>query len=197
MAAKDQSLIFGMHTVRHALEQKSDAVLEVGLQKGKKRSADLTRLLAKLEQSGVPVVEMSREELDQQSGNANHQGLVARVKSEALETKAELADILSSAAQPLLILVLDGVQDPHNFGACLRTANAAGVDAVIVARDNAAPLNATVSKVASGAAENTAIFRVVNIARTLRELGSAGVGKIPGNTVITLSACQCRVSSRA
>ena len=175
MANEKTKLIYGLHTVRHSLQQGAENLAEVRIQTGKKRSSELENLLKRLEKAGVPVIECSREELDGLSEAARHQGIVASLKTSAAENRLELNELLAAKDAPLLILVLDGVQDPHNLGACLRSANAAGVDAVIVPRDNAAPINATVSKVASGAAENTPIYRVTNIARTLRDLQSAGV----------------------
>ena len=175
MSLKNQKVIYGLHTVRHSLQKNPEDLLEVRIQAGKKRSAELESLLSRLAKSGVAVVEASREELDEFCGSTRHQGVVACLKSSQQANSPDLSELVSSSEKNLLLLVLDGVQDPHNLGACLRSANAAGVDAVILARDNAAPVNATVSKVASGAAENTLIYRVTNIARTLRDLQSAGV----------------------
>ncbi len=175
MATDNTRVIYGLHTVRHTLQKNPGELVEVRVQAGKKRSAELEILLGRLGKSGVPILECSREELDELTGSTRHQGIVGNIRRTAQDKQEDLSGLLANADKALLLLVLDGIQDPHNLGACLRAANAAGVDGVIMARDNAAPINATVSKVASGAAENTTIYRVTNIARTLREMQSAGV----------------------
>jgi 23S rRNA (guanosine2251-2'-O)-methyltransferase len=106
--------------------------------------------------------------LDGMAGGGRHQGVVARVQAHA--QKRTLEELLESLQAPPLLLVLDGITDPHNLGACLRVANAAGAHAVIAPKDHAAGINATVSKVASGAAEITPYFMVTNLARTLADL---------------------------
>ena len=175
MATANTRVIYGLHTVRHTLQKNPGQVAEVHVQAGKKRAGELETLLARLDKNSVSIVECSREELDEACGSTRHQGIVAKLRHAAQDKQPDLSGLLANTEKALLLLVLDGIQDPHNLGACLRSANAAGVDGVIVARDNAAPINATVSKVASGAAESTPIYRVTNIARTLREMQSAGV----------------------
>ena len=110
----------------------------------------------------------SSERLDGLTGHARHQGVVARVAE--LKRSSSLDDTLDAVVGPPLLLVLDGIQDPHNLGACLRVADAAGVSAVVAPKDRAVGLNATAAKVASGAAETVPYFPVTNLARTLREL---------------------------
>lgn len=117
---------------------------------------------------------MGRKPLDEKAQGANHQGIIAKVKPAKQLNETHLDDILAQHEQPLL-LVLDGVTDPHNLGACLRNADAAGVAAVIVPKDRSSPLTATVSKVACGAAETVPLVRVTNLARTMRALQEQGV----------------------
>jgi 23S rRNA (guanosine2251-2'-O)-methyltransferase len=117
---------------------------------------------------------MTRKTLDDKARGANHQGIMARVKSAKQLNENDLDAIVASQEQPLL-LILDGVTDPHNLGACLRNADAAGVAAVIVPKDKSAPMTATVSKVACGAAETVPLVRVTNLARTMRALQEQGV----------------------
>jgi 23S rRNA (guanosine2251-2'-O)-methyltransferase len=121
-------------------------------------------------------VEMTTgEALDRDAGHANHQGVLAQCRAAAERTEGELPGLLASLSGPALLLVLDGIQDPHNLGACLRSADAAGAQAVILPKDNAAPITPVVRKVASGAAEVLPVFQVTNLARTLDELKDAGV----------------------
>lgn len=123
---------------------------------------------------GIPIRVAARAELDRLLAGVNHQGCAARMAAAAVAGEAELEDLLESLAAPLL-LVLDGVQDPHNLGACLRSAAAAGADAVIVPRDRAAGLTPAARKVAAGGAELVPLVRVTNLARCLRGLRAAGL----------------------
>jgi 23S rRNA (guanosine2251-2'-O)-methyltransferase len=117
---------------------------------------------------------MTRKTLDEKAAGANHQGIMARVKPAKQLNEHDLDDIIAQHESPLL-LVLDGVTDPHNLGACLRNADAAGVAAVIVPKDRSANITATVSKVACGAAEMVPLVRVTNLARTMRTLQEQGI----------------------
>jgi len=123
---------------------------------------------------GLTVQRADARALKQALGDVAHQGVVADVRPLAPWTEDDLVDALTRATSPLL-LVLDGVQDPHNLGACLRTADACGALAVIVPKDRAAQLNATARKVAAGAAETTPVVAVTNLVRTLKLLKDAGV----------------------
>ncbi len=116
-----------------------------------------------------------KKSLDKQSPNDRHQGVVARVKGESVRNESFLEELLTEINHPPFLLILDGVTDPHNLGACLRSADAAGVDAVISPKDRACGITATVSKVASGAAETVPFVHVTNLARTLRMLQDNGI----------------------
>ncbi len=133
-------------------------------------------LLKMAEQYGVRTMEVERSRLDGMAGmNGRHQGVIARVVDTPIPYK-DIHDILESdLTEPPFFLILDGVEDPHNLGACLRVADAMGVHAVIAPKDRAVGLNATVRKVASGAAETVPFIAVTNLARTIRELKDAGV----------------------
>jgi 23S rRNA (guanosine2251-2'-O)-methyltransferase len=132
-------------------------------------------LLKLAELKGVRVMQMDKERLDGLAASGRHQGVLARVTDTPLPYQ-DIHDILESGlSEPAFLLVLDGVEDPHNLGACLRVADAMGVHAVIAPKDRAAGLNATVRKVACGAAETVPFLAVTNLARTLRELKDAGV----------------------
>ncbi len=130
----------------------------------------LLPLLQQLEEGGIRVQVAQRQWLDEKVEGAVHQGIVARVKPGRQYQENDLPDLLASLDHPPFLLILDGVTDPHNLGACLRSADAAGIDAVIVPRDRSAQLNATAKKVACGAAESVPLIRVTNLARTMRLL---------------------------
>ncbi|MBJ7223704.1 MULTISPECIES: 23S rRNA (guanosine(2251)-2'-O)-methyltransferase RlmB [unclassified Brenneria] len=161
-------IIYGIHAVKALLERDPQRFLEVFILKGRD-DRRVQPLVAELETQGIVVQVANRQWLDSQVEGAVHQGIVARVKEGRQYQENDLPALLDSLDKPFL-LVLDGVTDPHNLGACLRSADAAGVHAVIVPRDRSAQLNATAKKVACGAAENVPLIRVTNLARTLRVL---------------------------
>lgn len=165
--------IYGIHAVKAVLEKDPARFIEAYVLKGR-QDERLMPLLNQLQQYGISIQQMGRKPLDEKSNGANHQGIIARVKAAKQLNENDLDAILANNAQPLL-LVLDGVTDPHNLGACLRNADAAGVAAVIVPKDRSSPLTATVSKVACGAAETVPLVRVTNLARTMRALQEQGV----------------------
>ncbi|PLR36342.1 23S rRNA (guanosine(2251)-2'-O)-methyltransferase RlmB [Chimaeribacter californicus] len=166
-------IIYGIHAVQALLERDPQRFLEVFILKGRD-DRRLQPLIAELEATGIVIQVANRQWLDEKVEGAVHQGIVARVREGRQYQENDLPALLESVENPLL-LVLDGVTDPHNLGACLRTADAAGVHAVIVPRDRSAALNATAKKVASGAAETVPLIRVTNLARTLRLLQESNV----------------------
>ena len=175
MGRKKADIVYGQHAVRLALENNPQNVFELWVQNDKKLSAELNHLIEKARASGVGVQQVSRASLDRHSGQALHQGVMIRQAPARDKNNYGIDELLAEQNNNLFLLILDGVQDPHNLGACLRTANAAGVNAVIIPKDNSASLNATVSKVASGAAESTPLIQISNLSRTLRQLKEAGV----------------------
>ncbi|HAS61846.1 MAG TPA: 23S rRNA (guanosine(2251)-2'-O)-methyltransferase RlmB [Vibrio sp.] len=165
--------LYGIHAVKAVLEREPERFIEAYVLKGRQDDR-LMPILNDLQKFGVSIQQMVRKTLDDKAQGANHQGIIARVKPAKQLNENDLDDILAKHESPLF-LVLDGVTDPHNLGACLRNADAAGVAAVIVPRDKSASMNATVSKVACGAAETVALVRVTNLARTMRALQEKGV----------------------
>jgi 23S rRNA (guanosine2251-2'-O)-methyltransferase len=160
-------IIRGFHAVTARIRQHADSVLELYVDTARRdpRARDLLKLA---ESNGVRIIPVDGKRLDGMAGSANHQGVAARI--DAARRVTHLDDVLDTLTEPALLLVLDGVQDPHNLGACLRCADAFGVHAVIAPKDRAVGLTATVEKVASGAAETVPYITVTNLARTLREL---------------------------
>lgn len=165
-------LIYGFHAVLAKLRQDPEGIFEIftDAQRNDARARDLLR---NAEQLGTRVIPSEGERLDRMVGTRRHQGVVARVDGRRKELK--LPDVLDGLTEPALLLVLDGIQDPHNLGACLRVADAAGAHAVIAPKDKAVGLNATAIKVASGAADTVPYITVTNLARALREMQEAGV----------------------
>ncbi len=161
-------IIYGIHAVKALLERDPQRFLDVWILKGRD-DRRLHPLLLELEAAGLTIQVANRQWLDEKVEGAVHQGIVARVQEGRQYQESDLESLLQQHTAPLL-LILDGVTDPHNLGACLRNADAAGVHAVIVPRDRSAQLNATAKKVASGAAETVPLIRVTNLARTLRLL---------------------------
>ena len=159
-------VVFGFHAVLARLRADPRSVLEIFLDETR-HDARGKDLIAAAERAGVRLMRVPTKRLDGFYGGGRHQGVVARVSVKSLGDS--LNDILDAVEKPLL-LVLDGVTDPHNLGACLRVANAAGAHAVIAPKDRAAGITPAVSKVASGAAEATPYLMVTNLARTLGEL---------------------------
>ncbi|MHB8454994.1 MAG: 23S rRNA (guanosine(2251)-2'-O)-methyltransferase RlmB [Acidiferrobacterales bacterium] len=166
--------IFGWHSVLAALEQTPDRVRRVWLDEG--RTGSRPQAVTRAAQSArVAVQRVARTELDLLAGAQQHQGVVAECDAIEPAHERDLGAFLTSLDKPPFLLVLDGVQDPHNLGACLRSADAAGVHAIVLPRDNAVGITPTVRKVASGGAETVPVFQVTNLARTLHELKTAGV----------------------
>ena len=165
--------VYGMHAVRVLLERHPERVLKVRLaqQRDDARARALEDLAKKAQR---PLERVDAQTLKQLLGDVAHQGVAAEIASLPPWSEDDLLSALTGIPSPLL-LVLDGVQDPHNLGACLRSADACGALAVIVPKDRAAQLNATVRKVAAGAAETTPVVAVTNLARTLKLLKEAGL----------------------
>ncbi|PVZ89086.1 23S rRNA (guanosine(2251)-2'-O)-methyltransferase RlmB [Serratia sp. S1B] len=161
-------IIYGIHAVKALLERDPQRFLEVFILKGRD-DRRLQPLITELEASGIVIQVANRQWLDEKVEGAVHQGIIARVREGRKYQENDLPGLLENIDIPFL-LVLDGITDPHNLGACLRSADAAGVHAVIVPRDRSAQLNATAKKVACGAAENVPLIQVTNLARTLRLL---------------------------
>lgn len=166
---KSTKSIFGYHSVISILSHTPKHVKYIYLQ-NKKHDDHAQEILQFAHTHNIPIKHLSRELLDEMVPDANHQGIVAEVTYTGTYTENDIEAILTKINTQPLLLILDGVQDPHNLGACLRTANAAGVHAVIAPKDKACGLTPTVYKVASGAAEVTPFIQVTNLVRTMRML---------------------------
>lgn len=171
MRAREPRVVFGFHAVLARLRADASSVLEVFVDETR-NDARLKDLVSLAERAGVKLHRVPTRRLDGFYGGGRHQGVVARV--EVRRAMDELDDLLHEIERPLL-LILDGVTDPHNLGACLRVANAAGAHAVVAPKDRSAGITPAVSKVASGAAEATPYVMVTNLARTLAELKERNV----------------------
>lgn len=167
-------IVFGLHAVRSTLKYDPGHVVEVWLERDR-RDARIQQLAQSLQSLSAPVHRVPRRVLDQLTDGGAHQGVAVAYVGQPPQGEDELRALLAGLEQPPFLLVLDQVQDPHNLGACLRSADAAGVHAVLAPRDNAVGLTPTVHKVASGAAGSMPFFQVTNLARVLRELRAQGV----------------------
>jgi 23S rRNA (guanosine2251-2'-O)-methyltransferase len=165
----EESVVFGLHAVRTLLKQRPDRAVRLLVQKNRD-DARIAEVVTLARGANVPFDTRDSKDLDRLAGAERHQGVCLQVKPASVLGEGALDDLLDGLAGPPFLLVLDGVQDPHNLGACLRTADAAGVTAVVVPRDRAAGLSPVVRKVASGAAEVIPLIQVVNLARTLKML---------------------------
>ncbi len=159
--------MFGFHAVTVRLKTAPGSVLEIHLDTSR-RDARMRQFAERAREAGARLIDSSDAQLTQLAGSARHQGVVARVN--ALPARHSLDEVLDAVQGPPLVLALDGVTDPHNLGACLRVADGAGAHAVIAPKDHAVGLNATVAKVASGAAETVPYLMVTNLARSLGEM---------------------------
>lgn len=165
----NDNFIFGINAIRQLIENEPDRILEIYLSTKNPR---LDEIIGLARQNDLALHKVDSKKLDQYG--ANHQGIVAKITPTKVLGEADLKNLVQQVAQPLF-LILDGVQDPHNFGACLRTADGAGVTAVIIPKDNAVGITPTVRKVASGAADSVPVVQVTNLARVMRDLQELGV----------------------
>ncbi|MDH5480312.1 MAG: 23S rRNA (guanosine(2251)-2'-O)-methyltransferase RlmB [Nitrosomonas sp.] len=160
-------LIFGFHAVTSRLRQNPDSIKEIYIDAT--RSDQRIRGLIKLAESQkIHLISSEPQRLTSMAGSCRHQGVAAKIDTS--RSYVDIYDVLDTLTEPAKLLVLDGIQDPHNLGACLRVADAFGVHAVIAPKDRAVGLTATVHKVASGAADTIPYIIVTNLARTLRQL---------------------------
>lgn len=172
--SSNSQYIFGLHAVTALIEKHPERIIRllVVKQRGDKKMEALLKLA---QHHGVEVRDASRAELDGVTHEGNHQGVAALCEKTKSYSEQDLAALLEGLNTPAFLLILDGVQDPHNLGACFRSAAAAGVHAIIAPKDKAASITPVVSKVASGAAEIIPFIQVTNLARTLDQLKELGV----------------------
>lgn len=165
--------VYGLHAVTTLLQRSADQVVEVWVLKGR-QDKRMQRVLELAEEQGLLIREADKGLMNQKV-DGNHQGIIALRKPVQGMSEKQLPDVLDKIEGHPFILILDGVTDPHNLGACIRTADAAGVHLVIAPKDKSAPLNATAAKVACGAAETVPYIQVTNLARTMKELQERGI----------------------
>ena len=168
------SKLFGLHSVQAALDYSPNKIHKAWVDNGR-QDKRLTQAIDNLLDLGIEPEKVDRKKLDRLAENNNHQGIVIEVEMPSELTESDLKTAVENLTETALFLVLDNVQDPHNLGACLRTADATGVHGVIITKDNATGITPTVCKVASGAAETVPVYQVTNLARTLRWLKGEGL----------------------
>jgi len=161
--------IFGIHAAQAALDYSANKITKVWVD-NQRQDKRLSSLLEQLRSLGLVAEKCDRKRLDKMADGKNHQGIVIEVEMPGVHSENELKHRVKTMSEVALFLVLDQVQDPHNLGACLRTADAAGVHGLIITKDNSSGITPTVCKVASGAAETVPVYQVTNLARTLRWL---------------------------
>ncbi len=165
---------YGIHSVELLLKKSADQIIKIYLQANRQDKRSQT-ILALASKNKIPVVRWSKEKLDHLIHEV-HQGVIAETKTGAkVLSENDLYALVESLEKPVRLLILDGVTDPHNLGACMRTADAAGIDAIIVPKDRSVGLNATVRKVSTGASEIIPFYAVTNLVRCLKQLKELGV----------------------
>ncbi|ATD67255.1 MULTISPECIES: 23S rRNA (guanosine(2251)-2'-O)-methyltransferase RlmB [Luteimonas] len=174
MSNKQNQWIVGINAVAAAVEHDAENVREVLLEAGAKNPR-IVEIESSARRRDIDVRRVNQQALDGVAGGLRHQGAVARYAAAKTWDEDELEGLVEAAEGKALLLVLDGVQDPHNLGACLRSAAAAGVTAVVIPKDKAVQVNATVRKTSAGAADSVPVVRVTNLSRTLRDLQKLGV----------------------
>lgn len=170
----DKEYVYGLHAVQAMLERAPKRVRQLKVQRGR-LDARMQALLELAESEALDIERVMPDELDRLADGGVHQGVVAAVTASQLWSEEMLGHLLDKEEGVPLLLVLDGVTDPHNLGACLRSADAAGAQAVIIPRDRSASLSPTVRKVACGAAETVPLVAVTNLSRTLKQLQQRGL----------------------
>lgn len=170
-----QVWVVGHHAVEAVLQVNPERALSLWVVKNQQNAAT-NNIINRAQQLGIAVQTVNKEQLSEKCQNQQHQGVALQAKPKQIASEQQLLHFCEhNQDKALLFLVLDQVQDPHNFGACLRTADAAGADGVIITKDNSSPITPVVQKVASGAVETTTIYRVTNLARTMDSMKSLGV----------------------
>ncbi len=169
--------IYGIHSVASVLKSQPHRLLRIHVQQGR-QDERVQKILDSAQRESIEIIRDPRKQLDQLAGGGNHQGILAECRPGEQYDESFLDTLAERHGRQLFLLVLDGVTDPHNLGACMRTAEAAGVHAVVIPRDNSASITATVRKVAAGAADIVPLVVVTNLARTLKQLQESGVWTI-------------------
>lgn len=183
----ENRIVYGLHAVRALIARNPGRVARLWVLAGRpdRRLRELAELAAS---HRIVVNDIAAPELDERTGGAVHQGVLAEVRRSMELGEVDLPSVIQSIEGVPLVLILDGVQDPHNLGACLRSADALGAHAVVIPRDRAASVTPTVRKVAAGAAETTPVVSVVNLARSLRQLKELGLWVVGADAGAQMSA---------
>ncbi|MGR9116301.1 MAG: 23S rRNA (guanosine(2251)-2'-O)-methyltransferase RlmB [Gammaproteobacteria bacterium] len=168
------SKIFGIHSVQAALDYSAKNIYHAWVD-SHRQDKRLSQIVEDLQALGINPEKTDRKKLDRFADGKKHQGIVIEVELPASLTEDQLKNVVEKISETPFFLILDNVQDPHNLGACLRSADATGAHGVIITKDNASGITPTVCKVASGAAETVPVYQVVNLARTLRWLKDRGI----------------------
>ena len=172
--APPEQLVYGFHAVNAVLKQARRTVHALYL-KQTRQDKRMDDLLLLVEQRNIPIHYLTASALEKRFPDAVHQGVIAEVSALSAFTEADLDTLLLESSTPICLLILDGITDPHNLGACIRSADAAGVHCIITPKDNSARITPIVSKVSSGATEVVPLLQVTNLARTMDKLKQAGV----------------------
>ena len=186
--------VYGVHAVRSLIDKRPEAILKASVLKGS-RAGTIPELTRRLENIGITVEPKQRSELDQMSNGGAHQGIIVRTRGHQEVSVQEFEELVIKRGKSFRCLVLDEIQDPRNLGACLRTADAAGIDAVLVPRRRAAGLTAAALKAAAGAADTVPLVRVSNIAATLRWLRGVGVWIVGADSEMPVTVYDARLAS--
>lgn len=192
MAKKTHEIIYGIHAVEAALRNQPENVLQVFVQQGRNDDR-IKKILDIAKNSGVSLQSISNEKLKEKCPKARHQGIVAELRA-GNSNVLSLDEILEK--ESVLLLILDEVQDPHNIGACLRTADAIGVDAVVVSKNRSPALTPVIRNVASGAAESVPYIMVSNLARALEAIKESGVWVMGADGQATKTLYDCNAGQR-
>lgn len=169
-----KQFLFGLHSVDALLRKQPERVIRLCVFQDRK-DKKIEAIVSLAKKLSIAVDNVSRQELDKMTDEANHQGVVAFCNKARVYSESDLKHLLQDLDTPPFVLVLDGVQDPHNLGACFRSADAAGVHAIIAPKDRSVGLTPAVSKVACGAAETIPFVQVTNLVRALEELKEMGI----------------------
>lgn len=169
-----QQFVFGIHAVMALINKQPERIMHLHVIK-ERHDKKIEQLLVEAKYRHIKIVSTTRQELDGMTEDGNHQGIVAICKRGKVLSESDLPDLFSGLTVPPFVLILDNVQDPHNLGACFRTADAAGVHAIIAPKDKSVGITPVVTKVASGAAEVVPFVQVTNLARAIEILKEMGI----------------------
>lgn len=169
-----QHYIFGIHAVDALLNKHPERIIRLCIQNDR-HDKKMMALIQSASDANIKLEKLSRQEMDRLTDEANHQGVIAYCEKSKAYVEADIPALLANTNTPPFILILDTIQDPHNLGACFRSADAAGVDLIIAPKDKSVGITPTVSKVASGAVESVPFVQVTNLARTLEQLKEMGI----------------------